>query len=536
VTSSPTIRLGVDIGGTFTDVALEIGERRFTGKILTTPHAPEDGVLAALRSVTAEAGVAPGEVGVIIHGTTLATNALIERKGARTALLTTDGFRDVVEIRHENRFEQYDVNIDLPPPLVPRRLRLPVRERIDAQGVVLLPLDESSVARAIEALAAQQVEAVAVGLLHSFTNPDHERRVGEAIARRLPQVAVTLSCEVSPEMREYERFSTACANAYLQPLIGRYLAKLASELLRAGFHCPLLLMTSGGGITTTETAIRFPVRLVESGPAGGAIFAACIAREHGLDQVVSFDMGGTTAKICLIDKAQPQSARAFEVARIYRFLKGSGLPLRIPVIEMVEIGAGGGSIARVDTLGRIVVGPDSAGSEPGPVCGEEPTVTDADVVLGRIDPTTFSGGKIALDVAGAKRATAERIGAALNLATEHAALGVSVMVDENMANAARVHAREGPARTHADRFRWCRSAARRACRRETGHRSGPCPGQRGRGLGGRPPARSGGLRDRARQADASRQRRARISQPPVRRDARRSRSDRAARRARRQTG
>ena len=446
MTSSPTIRLGVDIGGTFTDVALEIGERRFTGKILTTLHAPEDGVLTALRLVTAEAGVEPGEIGVIIHGTTLATNALIERKGARTALLTTEGFRDVVEIRHENRFEQYDVNIDLPPPLVPRRLRLPVRERIDAQGEVLIPLDESSVARAIETLAARQVEAVAVGLLHSFTNPDHERRVGDAIARRLPQVAVTLSCDVSPEMREYERFSTACANAYLQPLIGRYLVKLARELLRAGFHCPLLLMTSGGGITTTETAIRFPVRLVESGPAGGAIFAACIAREHGLDQVVSFDMGGTTAKICLIDKAQPQTARAFEVARIYRFLKGSGLPLRIPVIEMVEIGAGGGSIARVDTLGRIVVGPDSAGSEPGPVCyrrgGEEPTVTDADVVLGRIDPTTFSGGKITLDVAAAKRATAERIAAALNLATEHAALGISEMVDENMANAARVHAIE----------------------------------------------------------------------------------------------
>jgi N-methylhydantoinase A len=311
---------------------------------------------------------------------------------------------------------------------------------------VLVPLDESSVARAIETLAAQQIEAVAVGLLHSFTNPDHERRLGDAIARRLPQVAVTLSCDVSPEMREYERFSTACANAYLQPLIGRYLVKLARELLRAGFHCPLLLMTSGGGITTTETAIRFPVRLVESGPAGGAIFAACIAREHGLDQVVSFDMGGTTAKICLIDKAQPQTARAFEVARIYRFLKGSGLPLRIPVIEMVEIGAGGGSIARVDTLGRIVVGPDSAGSEPGPVCygrgGEEPTVTDADVVLGRVDPTTFSGGKIALDVAAAKRATADRIATALNLATEHAALGISEMVDENMANAARVHAIE----------------------------------------------------------------------------------------------
>jgi len=446
VTPSPTVRLGVDIGGTFTDVALEVGERRFTAKILTTPQAPEEGVLAALRSVTAKAGVEAGQVALIVHGTTLATNALIERKGARTALLTTEGFRDVLEIRHENRFEQYDINMDLPPPLVPRRLRLPIRERIDTHGEVLLPLDELSVARAIEAVAANHVEAVAVGFLHSFTNPDHEHRVGEAVARRLPNVSVTLSCEVSPEMREYERFSTACANAYLQPLIGRYVAKLEHELVRAGFHCPLLLMTSGGGITTTETAIRFPVRLVESGPAGGAIFAACIARQHGRDQVVSFDMGGTTAKICLIDKAQPQTARAFEVARIYRFLKGSGLPLRIPVIEMVEIGAGGGSIARIDTLGRIVVGPDSAGSEPGPVCygrgGKEPTVTDADAALGRIDPTTFSGGKMPLDVAAAQRTLAERIGAPLKLATEHAALGVSEIVDENMANAARVHAIE----------------------------------------------------------------------------------------------
>ncbi len=436
----------MDIGGTFTDVALEVGERRFTAKILTTPQAPEEGVLAALRSVTAKAGVEAGQVALIVHGTTLATNALIERKGARTAFLTTEGFRDVLEIRHENRFEQYDINMDLPPPLVPRRLRLPIRERIDAHGEVLLPLDELSVARAIEAVAANHVEAVAVGFLHSFTNPDHEHRVGEAVARRLPNVLVTLSCEVSPEMREYERFSTACANAYLQPLIGRYVAKLEHELVRAGFHCPLLLMTSGGGITTTDTAIRFPVRLVESGPAGGAIFAACIARQHGRDQVVSFDMGGTTAKICLIDKAQPQTARAFEVARIYRFLKGSGLPLRIPVIEMVEIGAGGGSIARIDTLGRIVVGPDSAGSEPGPVCyargGKEPTVTDADAALGRIDPTTFSGGKMPLDVAAAQRILAERIGAPLKLETEHAALGVSEIVDENMANAARVHAIE----------------------------------------------------------------------------------------------
>jgi N-methylhydantoinase A len=446
VASLSIIRLGLDIGGTFTDVALEIGDRRFTGKTLTTPGAPEQGVLAALHSVTQAAAIEPRHVGLIIHGTTLATNAVIERKGAKTALLTTEGFRDVIEIRHENRFEQYDVNIDLPPPLVPRRLRLPVRERIDAQGSVLVPLDDASLARAIDSLAALEVEAVAVGYLHSFTNPDHERRTGDAVARRLPGIAVTLSSDVSPEMREYERFSTACANAYIQPLMGRYLAGLERELNRAGFVCPLLLMTSGGGITTVETAIRYPVRLVESGPAAGAIFAGCIASQHGLDQVLSFDMGGTTAKICLIDKAQPQTARFLEVARVYRFLKGSGLPLRIPVIEMVEIGAGGGSVARLDALKRIAVGPDSAGAQPGPVCygqgGSEPTVTDADLVLGRVDPRKFSGGKIALTKAAAEQAVAERIGTPLGLTGDHAALGISEMVDENMANAARVHAIE----------------------------------------------------------------------------------------------
>ena len=444
--SAPAARLGVDIGGTFTDVALEVGERRFTSKLLTTTKAPEEGVLAAIRAVIAEAKVAPAQVALVIHGTTLATNALIERKGARTALLTTEGFRDVIEIRHENRFEQYDVNIDLPPPLVPRRWRLPIRERTDAKGRVLTALDDASVDRALDVLESQEVESVAVGFLHSFTNADHERRVGAAVQKRLPKVTVTLSSEVSPEMREYERLSTACANAYVQPLMGNYLTKLDTELKRAGFRCPLFLMTSGGGITTVETAIRFPVRLVESGPAGGAIFASRIATQHALDQVLSFDMGGTTAKICLIDHAQPQTNRLFEVARIYRFLKGSGLPLRIPVIEMVEIGAGGGSIARLDAMNRIAVGPDSAGSEPGPVCygrgGLEPTVTDADVVMGRIDPATFSGGSMSLDVAGAKRAVETRLGEKLGLSAELAALGVSEMVDENMANAARVHAIE----------------------------------------------------------------------------------------------
>jgi N-methylhydantoinase A len=439
-------RLGVDIGGTFTDVALDSGSRRFTAKVLTTPAAPERGVIAAIDAVLGEARIPAAALSIIIHGTTLATNALIERKGARTALITTRGFRDTIEIRHENRFEQYDVGIDLPPPLVPRRLRLPVTERIDAGGRVITPLDEDDVGRAIDEIERRGVEAVAVGLLHSFTEPAHERRIGAMLAQRLPKVAVTLSSDVSPEMREYERFSTACANAYLQPLIATYLANLRRDLDAAGVRCPLFLMLSGGGLTTVETAIRFPVRLVESGPAGGAIFASHIARQRELDQVISFDMGGTTAKICLIDAFKPQTNRVFEVARVYRFKKGSGLPLRIPVIEMVEIGAGGGSIARVDRMKRIGVGPDSAGADPGPACygggGSEPTVTDADLVLGRIDPEAFSGGRMRLDTKAAQAAVARGVGAPLDLSPTLAALGLSEMVDENMSNAARVHAIE----------------------------------------------------------------------------------------------
>jgi N-methylhydantoinase A len=439
-------RLGVDIGGTFTDVALEVGERRYSAKMLTTPQAPELGVLAAVQAVLEQASVAPGDLSLIIHGTTLATNAIIERKGAKTALVTTEGFRDTIEIRHENRFEQYDVNIDLPPPLVPRRLRRVVPERIDARGRVVTPLDEAAVVALAERLAADGVESVAIGFLHSYVNPAHEERAREILLANLKGVTMTVSSEVSPEMREYERLSTACANAYVQPMMGRYLVNLETLLHETGFNCPLFLMTSGGGLTTVETAIRFPVRLVESGPAGGAIFAAHIARQCALDKVLSYDMGGTTAKICLIDDLRPQSSRAFEVARVYRFKKGSGLPLRIPVIEMVEIGAGGGSIARVDPLKRITVGPDSAGADPGPACygrgGTMPSVTDADLLLGRIDPTGFSGGRMVLDREAAETAMKKEVGDKLDLALELAALGVSEIVDENMANAARVHAIE----------------------------------------------------------------------------------------------
>lgn len=439
-------RLAVDIGGTFTDVALEVGSERHTAKTLTTHDAPERGILTGFREALGSAKVAPADVSMIIYGTTLATNLLIERKGSPTALLTTEGFRDTIEMRNENRFEQYDLGIDLPAPLVPRALRLPVRERMNYRGEVLVPLDEASVEALVPRLRDEGVQSVAVGYLHSYVNPAHEVRTREILHKHLPDVEVTLSSEVSPEMREYERISTACANAYVQPLMSRHLRSLQAVLAEQGYGCPLFLMLSGGGVTTLETAVRFPVRLVESGPAGGAIFTSHIAAQLGLDQVVSYDMGGTTAKICLIDDAEPQTARTFEVARVYRFLKGSGIPLRIPVIEMVEIGAGGGSVAHLDTLGRIAVGPHSAGSEPGPACygrgGTAPTVTDADVTMGRIDPANFAGGSMQLDAAAAGAAIENTIGQRLGLDSAGAALGVSEMVDENMANAARVHAIE----------------------------------------------------------------------------------------------
>ena len=389
------VRIGVDIGGTFTDIVLERGPERISAKVLTTPDAPEVGVREGLTQAMEACGVSPGEVALVIHGTTLATNALIERKGARTALVTTEGFRDSIEMGTESRFEQYDIDMEKPVPLVPRQWRFPVPERLNAAGDPILTLDEAAVEATAARLAAEGIESAAIGLLHSYVNPAHERRVRAILQAALPQLAVTLSSEVAPEMREYERFSTACANAYVQPVMARYLRNLEAGLRGAGFRCPLFVMLSGGGVADIGTAIRFPIRLVESGPVGGAVFASHVARQCGLDRVLSFDMGGTTAKICLIDDAQPQTTRAFEVARAHRFLKGSGLPLRIPVIEMVEIGAGGGSIARVDRLGRIAVGPESAGAQPGPACygqgGAQPTVTDADLAMGRIDPGRVLG-------------------------------------------------------------------------------------------------------------------------------------------------
>ena len=439
-------RLAVDIGGTFTDVALECGDKQFTIKTLTTKSQPETGVLAGVDTVLTQAKINPSQVETIIYGTTLATNLLIERRGAPVALVTTHGFRDVVEMRNENRFEQYDINIELPAPLVPRSQRLVVSERIGADGRILKPLNEGEVRALVPHLLEKEIQSVAVGFLHSYRNNSHEQRVREIICAEAPEIDVTLSSEVSPEMREFERISTACANAYVQPLMSRHLRSLASQLRTQGLDCPLFLMLSGGGITTLETAIRFPVRLVESGPAGGAIFSSFIAKQLGLSRVLSYDMGGTTAKVCLIDDGEPHTSRTFEVAREYRFLKGSGIPINIPVIEMVEIGAGGGSIADVDAMNRIRVGPESADSDPGPASydlgGVAPTVTDADLLLGRLNPENFAGGSIRLNVENASKALDSVIGSKLGFKTSHTALGVSEIVDENMSNAARVHAIE----------------------------------------------------------------------------------------------
>ena len=439
-------RLAVDIGGTFTDLVLSLPDRTVSAKLLTTHDAPDAAVIEGTRAILAEAGIAGADLDLVVHGTTLATNALIERKGARTALITTRGFRDSLEIAYEHRFEQYDLYMERPTPLVERDLRLEVSERLAADGSVLLALDEAGLLSLVDTLRAQKIDAVAISFLHSYVNPAHEERARDLLAAAMPDLAITLSSEVCREIREYERTSTAVANAYVLPLMASYLGRMRAGFAGIGVTCPLLLMMSSGGICTVDTATRFPVRLVESGPAGGVILARRIAALGGYKRALSFDMGGTTAKITLIDDFTPQQSRHFEVARAYRFAKGSGIPVRIPVIDMVEIGAGGGSIARVDALRRIAVGPDSAGSQPGPACygrgGTAPTVTDADVVLGRIDPASFAGGKIGLWPERASQAVMHDIGTPLHMAADEAARGIAEIVDETMASAARVHAVE----------------------------------------------------------------------------------------------
>lgn len=440
------IQVGVDIGGTFTDVALEKGEEIFSSKVLTNYTQPEQAIIDGITKAAEAAGISFSEINTVIHGTTLATNSLIERRGAHTAFITTEGFRDVIEMRTESRFEQYDLNITLPAPLIPRHDRYVIGGRISASGDELIPINHDTLHTVIEKIRQEGYESVAVGLMHSYRNPTHERQVKKTIEERLGNVSVSISSDVSPQIREYERFNTVCANAYVKPLMSSYLERLEERLKACGIICPVYLMHSGGGLISLPTAAEFPVRLLESGPAGGTIYASYIAEKHALKNVVSFDMGGTTAKVCLINNMKPETSRNFEVARSYRFKKGSGMPISIPVIEMVEIGAGGGSVAYVDDLQQIRVGPESAGSEPGPACygigGEHPTVTDADLLLGKLDPEGFAGGSMQLDKQAAHTAIGREISTRLGGTAEEAAYAISEVVDENMANAARMHAVE----------------------------------------------------------------------------------------------
>lgn len=444
--SGSTSRIAVDIGGTFTDLVLvRDGRVSANAKVLTTPADPSVAVETGISRLLEQ--VSPEEVAEVVHGTTLVANALIERKGAVTALVATEGFRDTVTIRRELRYDLYDLFLEMPEPLVPRRLRFEVRERILADGSVDVPLDPEETRALARRLKREGVEAVAVSLLHAYRTPEHERAVARVLREEAPGIALSLSSDVSPELGEFARTSTTIANAYVLPLIDSYLEMLQKRLDGLGLSGPLRIMlsTGGGGIAGVDTARRFPVRLLESGPAAGAVSAGFWGSRGGRDDVLAFDMGGTTAKACLIEKGIPLVASEFEVARVYRFTKGSGMPVRVPVIDLIEIGAGGGSIAHVGPFGLPNVGPESTGADPGPACygqgGTLPTVTDADLLLGYLNPDFFLGGEMRLDVEGAHRAM-ERLGAELNLSAEDTASAVHRVVNENMASAARMHAIE----------------------------------------------------------------------------------------------
>ncbi|MGH2533769.1 MAG: hydantoinase/oxoprolinase family protein [Thermomicrobiales bacterium] len=441
------VQIGVDIGGTFTDLLLfdeHVGAFAIA-KVLTTPDDPARAVREGIVHLLETANIAPARVSRIVHGTTLVTNALIERKGARTALITTRGFRDAVEIAREHRYDLYDLFIERAEPLVPRPLRFEVNERILADGSVLTPLDRAEVIDVAERMQALGVDAVAIALLHSYRNPAHEQQI-EAILREIyPGLIVSTSADVMPEIREYERTSTTIANVYTRPLVDRYLAELERSIQALGISAPIFIMLSSGGVCSVDVARRYPVRLLESGPAAGAIAAAHYGEATGRANLLAFDMGGTTAKACLIDEGQPTISAEFEVNRVYRFKKGSGLPIQTLVIDMIEIGAGGGSIARIDILGLLKVGPESAGARPGPASygqgGDRPTVTDADLLLGYLDPDFFLGGTMPLDRAAAEAsigALADQLGISLH----DAAWGIHQVVNEQMAGAARVHAIE----------------------------------------------------------------------------------------------
>lgn len=440
------IRIGIDVGGTFTDFALATPGGLHALKLPTTPRAPERAILEGVQQILRQAGIAPEAVTGIVHGTTLATNAIISRQGARTALVTTEGFRDVLAMGDEGRFDQYDITIIKPEPLIPRWWRYGVPERLAADGSVLLPLDEQALHALARTLRDERIESVALCFLHAHVNPAHERRALEILQPLLPGVLFSLSSEVSPEIGEYARFSTTAANAFVQPQVATYLDRLETGLAALGLTAPVFMFLSNGGLCHLDIARRFPIRLVESGPAGGAVFAAGLARDLGEEAILAFDMGGTTAKICLIDKGMPRRSPSFEMAREHMHRQGSGLPARIPVIDLVEIGAGGGSLARVDGQRRLHVGPESAGSDPGPACyargGTQPAVTDANLQLGRLSPGDFDGSGILIDPGLATQALEAGVGAPLGLDPLAAAAALAEVVEEQMAGAAREHARE----------------------------------------------------------------------------------------------
>jgi N-methylhydantoinase A len=442
-------RIGADIGGTFTDLILidDSGKTFQVGKVLTTPDQPDDAVLTGIEQVLAETGVDPGRISHVVHGTTLLTNALIERKGARTALITTAGFRDAIEIAREHRFDMYDLYMRRPEPLAPRFLRFELDERLLVDGTVRKPLNDSDVHAVIASLQNEGVEAVAVSLIHAYVNGAHEQRVADILSRELPDVVTTISSDLVPEIREYDRTSTTLVNVYVKKIAQSYLLRLQHRMCaEANIAGTLFVMQSNGGVCEIDTAAQYPVRVIESGPAAGALAAAHYGDMLGHKDLLSFDMGGTTAKACIITDGEPAVAGEFEVDRQYQFKKGSGLPVKVPVIEMIEIGTGGGSIARVDDMRRLQVGPDSAGARPGPVSyglgGSEPTVTDADLVLGYLDPAFFLGGSMPLNLKDAGRAIQHKIGERLNLTLMEAAWGIHQLANESMASAARVHAIE----------------------------------------------------------------------------------------------
>ena len=436
------IRIAFDIGGTFTDFVLHdaANDVTHTLKIPSTPDDPGQAVISGFNELLQLTGTKAEALSGVLHATTIATNAILERKGAATGLITTEGFRDVLIIGRQKRYETYDLYIDKPEPLIPRQYILEVSERLDQSGDVIVELDMASVDRAIDALLTTDRETVAVSLLHAYANPTHELAIRDRINARAPNISVSLSSDVSPKFREYERTNTTVANAYITPTVDRYLSALQSALKQQGYQQELFIMQSSGGLVTPAMAKTYPIRIIESGPAAGVLMAGQVGNDEGYDHVITFDMGGTTAKLGAVDDRSPAVASTFEVGHV-RYKKGSGLPINIPAVELLEIGAGGGSIAR-NEQGMISVGPDSAGAEPGPVCygqgGTEPTITDANLTLGYIDPEWFNGGTIQLDQDAAAHAISTQIGQPLELSLGEAAWGIHLIATMNMENALRV--------------------------------------------------------------------------------------------------